>query len=123
MMSESEEDFKARAHIADARHSTIIQLAHGIAPADDSVLEQMSVGIDFITDFWRDKYLREYISAGGSKIKFITGQRGSGKTHLLHLLSNLPERNISLLFRFLRKKCGCMILKKYIWKSSGKAMC
>ncbi|MCK9288226.1 MAG: DUF2791 family P-loop domain-containing protein [Sphaerochaetaceae bacterium] len=92
MMSESEEDFKARAHIADARHSTIIQLAHGIAPADDSVLEQMSVGIDFITDFWRDKYLREYISAGGSKIKFITGQSGSGKTHLLHLLSNLARK-------------------------------
>lgn len=56
-------------------------------PDSTRILLEMSVGIDFVIDFWRDKYLNEYISEGGSKIKFITGGHGSGKTHFLNLLS------------------------------------
>ena len=52
---------------------------------DNGMLEEMSAGISFQTDFWREKYLREYIREGGSKIKFITGRQGSGKSHLLRL--------------------------------------
>jgi len=62
------------------------------SPGRGSLLERMSVGIDFVTDFWRDKYLREYIRQGGSKIKFVTGQGGSGKTHLLELMSVIAEK-------------------------------
>jgi len=39
--------------------------------------------IGFLTNFWTEKYLKEYIAYGGSKIKFVTGKRGSGKTHLI----------------------------------------
>lgn len=44
-------------------------------------------GISFLADFWREKYLQEYIGNGGSKIKFVTGRPGSGKTHFLRLMT------------------------------------
>lgn len=44
---------------------------------------QPARGIGFLTDFWKEKYLQEYIKDGGSKIKFITGREGSGKTYFL----------------------------------------
>lgn len=59
-------------------------LSAGEAPDDSQLLRQLSAGIDFITDFWKKHYLEEYIREGGSKIKFITGRPGSGKTHLLN---------------------------------------
>ena len=34
-------------------------------------VEELTCGIEFLTDFWKEKYLREYIKNGGSKIKFI----------------------------------------------------
>lgn len=51
----------------------------------------LTCGIQFLTDFWREKYLQEYIRNGGSKIKFITGRSGSGKTHFLHLVSSIAR--------------------------------
>ena len=48
--------------------------------------EQLTDGIGFLADFWREKYLQEYIRNGGSKIKFVTGRTGSGKTHFLRLM-------------------------------------
>ena len=62
-------------------------LRKGIAPGNRELLKELSVGIDFIMDFWKDNYLNDYICNGGSKIKFITGRSGSGKTHFLQLLS------------------------------------
>lgn len=59
-------------------------LSVGQAPDDCQLLHQLSAGIDFITDFWQKHYLEEYIREGGSKIKFVTGRPGSGKTHLLN---------------------------------------
>lgn len=50
-----------------------------------------SCGIQFLTDFWRDKYLREYVKNGGSKIKFVTGRPGSGKTHFLGLMTAIAK--------------------------------
>ncbi|MBR2844020.1 MAG: DUF2791 family P-loop domain-containing protein [Solobacterium sp.] len=49
-------------------------------------------GIRFLLDFWQDHYLNEYISEGGSKIKFITGREGSGKTFLLSEFQKDAER-------------------------------
>lgn len=46
-------------------------------------------GIGFLTDFWEEKYLREYIQDGGSKIKFVTGRTGSGKSHFLKLVTGM----------------------------------
>lgn len=66
-------------------------LRQGKAPGNKELLEELTVGIDFILDFWKDKYLSEYIPQGGSKIKFLTGRSGSGKTHLLQMLSFKSE--------------------------------
>ncbi len=54
--------------------------------------EQLSCGIRFLTDFWKEKYLREYIKDGGSKIKFVTGRTGSGKTHFLQVISSIAQK-------------------------------
>ncbi|MEG0369193.1 MAG: DUF2791 family P-loop domain-containing protein [Hungatella sp.] len=62
-------------------------LRNGQAPDNQDLLCELSEGIDFITDFWKEKYLQEYIKKGGSKIKFVTGRTGCGKTHLLNLFS------------------------------------
>jgi Cdc6-like AAA superfamily ATPase len=53
---------------------------------------QTSCGIRFLTDFWQEKYFQEYIRDGGSKIKFVTGRPGSGKTYLLHLLTEIAQK-------------------------------
>ena len=57
------------------------------AAGPNAVTEELSVGIRFLSDFWSRHYLEEYIPHGGSKIKFVTGRSGSGKTHLLDMLS------------------------------------
>lgn len=60
---------------------------YGFLPA-----EQLTCGIRFLTDFWREKYLQEYIRNGGSKIKFVTGRAGSGKTHFLRLMTSIAQK-------------------------------
>lgn len=62
-------------------------LKRGQAPGNQNILRDISVGNDFILDFWKEKYLANYLSQGGSKIKFLTGCTGSGKTHFLELLA------------------------------------
>lgn len=60
--------------------------AYGFLPA-----ERLTCGIRFLADFWREKYLQEYIRNGGSKIKFVTGRTGSGKTHFLRLMMSVAR--------------------------------
>ncbi len=62
------------------------------AAGPNCVTEELSVGIGFLSDFWGKHYLEEYVPHGGSKIKFVTGRAGSGKTHLLNLLTLRAER-------------------------------
>lgn len=57
-------------------------------------------GVHFLTDFWEEKYLREYIRDGGSKIKFVTGRQGSGKTYFLQLITKLACQNHYKTVRF-----------------------
>lgn len=54
--------------------------------------ESLTCGISFLTEFWQEKYLQEYIRNGGSKIKFITGRTGSGKTHFLKLITSIAKK-------------------------------
>lgn len=63
-------------------------------------VEELTCGIEFLTDFWREKYLQEYIRNGGSKIKFITGRSGSGKTHFLRLMSVIAQKENYKTVRF-----------------------
>lgn len=52
---------------------------------------QKMEGMDFLLDFWCEKYLAEYVGEGGSKIKFVTGRAGSGKSFFLEKLSEKAE--------------------------------
>lgn len=61
-------------------------IKEGKAPEDPALLSKLSVGIPFLSDFLKEQYLMEYIPQGGSKIKFVTGRPGSGKTHFAHLM-------------------------------------
>ena len=72
----------------------------------------LSCGVEFLTDFWEEKYLREYVKNGGSKIKFITGRPGSGKTHSLRLMTSLAAKENY------KTMCGCTILRKSMWRFS-----
>ena len=51
-----------------------------------------SEGIRFLSDFWTEHYLKEYIREGGSKIKFVTGRPGSGKSYFLRLMKEEAKR-------------------------------
>jgi len=66
---------------------TIDQLRKGQPPPDATTLAELSVGIQPFAAHLEEKYLSEYIAMGGSKIKFVTGRPGSGKTHFLSYLS------------------------------------
>ncbi len=67
--------------------ASVSALRLGEPPDSREVLDKITVGTGGLVDFIREKYFEEYISRGGSKIKFITGKAGSGKTHLTKLLS------------------------------------
>lgn len=73
------------------RDGQISLLMDAKAPGKGELIREVTVGMEFISNFWQEKYLREYIREGGSKIKFVTGRTGSGKTHLLQLMSCLAE--------------------------------
>lgn len=71
--------------------SALALIKQGQAPGNREILQEISVGSDFILDFWKEKYLADYLSRGGSKIKFLTGRTGSGRTHLLQMLAMEAE--------------------------------
>lgn len=59
--------------------------------AEEGLAQMSKCGIDFLSDFWQEKYLQEYIKNGGSKIKFVTGRQGSGKTYFLQLMTTIAK--------------------------------
>ena len=72
--------------------NTISPLLKGEAPDAPGLLSEITVGINDLADFISRKYFAEYISSGGSKIKFVTGKAGSGKTHFLKIISASAEK-------------------------------
>ena len=66
-------------------------LRSGNTPRDKDILTDLTVGLDYLTDFWEENYLASYIPLGGSKIQFITGRMGSGKTHLIEYFTSRPR--------------------------------
>lgn len=66
-------------------------LAQGKAPGRGAALREVNTGLDSLTDFLRKHYLQTYLREGGSKIKFISGRTGSGKTHLAQCLLDDAE--------------------------------
>jgi hypothetical protein len=72
---------------AAAREAALACLRQGQPPPDEEILTAVTIGgEEGIWEFWREQYLADYIAAGGSKVKFLTGRPGSGKTHALYLL-------------------------------------
>lgn len=73
--------------------TAIYNLKNGLPPGNYEITKKISVGIDFLSDFWKEKYLEQYIKLGGSKIKFLTGNTGSGKSHFLELFLTEASQN------------------------------
>ncbi|MGN0905704.1 MAG: BREX system ATP-binding domain-containing protein [Bullifex sp.] len=69
------------------RKVTMADLQFGRTPGDRKLVRDLTVGLTDVSEFIRKEYLASYIREGGSKIKFITGRRGAGKTHLSRLIS------------------------------------
>lgn len=66
---------------------SIDSLMNGQVPSDRALLKDISVGLEPLTRFIEEQYLTDYIKRGGSKIKFVTGRPGSGKTHFSTVLT------------------------------------
>ncbi len=67
------------------------RLQRGKAPGRGEILHEISCGMDDLIGFLAKLYLERYIPEGGSKIKFLTGRPGAGKTHVLQLLEDAAE--------------------------------
>ena len=75
------------------KEGALERLRHGRPPLDQEVLYAITVGEqEGIWDFWRSHYLEDYIAGSGSKVKFLIGKRGSGKTHALLLLLEVARQ-------------------------------
>lgn len=84
-------------------HSEFIEIPDQPEPYSFLCAESLTCGIRFLSDFWQEKYLREYVRYGGSKIKFITGRSGSGKTHFLRLMTAIAQKENYKTVRFSAK--------------------
>ncbi len=58
----------------------------GEPPIERGLLRQVSVDPSDMTAFLREHYAQRFIPQGGSKVKWIIGSPGSGKTHALRML-------------------------------------
>lgn len=77
----------------EVREAALDRLRQGLPPLDEEALETITVGDqDGIWDFWRTRYLKSYIADGGSKVKFLIGRQGSGKTHALLMLQQAARQ-------------------------------
>lgn len=75
------------------REEALESLRHGNPPPNLEALGAITVGErEGIWNAWRDFYLQDYITCGGSKVKFLIGKPGSGKTHALLLLLEEARR-------------------------------
>jgi len=61
-------------------------LSKGQPPQSDELLQQMTLGRKIWLDYIHDRYLKNYIAQGGSKVKLLVGGQGTGKTHLLRVV-------------------------------------
>lgn len=65
----------------------------GRAPETEGALENLETGINVLADFWEKMYLQEFIAPGGSKLKFVTGRRGSGVSFFLKTMEKRAGEN------------------------------
>jgi len=63
--------------------AALSRLKNGVAPGHAGIVGDITVGIDFLSGFWEENYLSDYIPKGGNRIQFLTGRKGSGKSHMI----------------------------------------
>lgn len=69
-------------------------LRSGKPPQNAEWLELLTEGKELLFSRFCSHLLDDYIPAGGSKFKFISGKSGSGKTHFLHhIIAESQKRN------------------------------
>jgi hypothetical protein len=59
----------------------------GLPPVADEDFRAVSVDPQGMNRFWIEHYASRFIPAGGSKVKWLQGREGSGKSHALHQLA------------------------------------
>ncbi len=64
----------------------------GNPPEDGEILKRINICQDALHDFLGEHYLDKYIRDGGSKVKFLIGPEGCGKTHHLLLLAHSAKQ-------------------------------
>lgn len=85
------------------RQGSLTCLVNGQVPTDGALLKSITIGMDPLSDFIRDQYLADFIKRGGSKIKFVTGRQGSGKTHFSVVLTQAADESGYLTVAFSAK--------------------
>lgn len=58
-------------------------LSKGLPPKSNDLLREMTVGREYWLDRFKRHYLENYILNGGSKVKVLVGEAGTGKSHLV----------------------------------------
>lgn len=90
--------------MGDRQSEVIEALKAGRVPMDPEARKSLTVGMDTLTGFLRARYLKEYIAAGGSKIRFVTGRQGSGKTHFAQCVMDGAKAENYMTVSFSAKK-------------------
>jgi hypothetical protein len=67
-------------------------LRGGKPPLDVKLASEMTIGRDLWLDHFVNHYLTNYIAYGGSKVKFLVGNEGTGKTHMLYNIQYEAEK-------------------------------
>lgn len=82
------------AELNRSRQEGLFLLREGKAPGNGELLRETTVALEPLADFLTHQYLETYIPVGGSKIKFVTGLQGSGKTFFAEtMLQEAETRN------------------------------
>ena len=88
----------------ETRKAGLERLLRGQAPETGEILDEITAGLDTLTDFLNEQYLKSYIPMGGSKIKCVTGRPGCGKTHFAQVMLKEAEAEGFLTVSFSAKK-------------------
>ncbi len=86
------------------RQSDTVLLRKAMPPERGHLLSDITVGLDDLVGFISKHYFDFYIKNGGSKIKFITGRPGTGKTHFSGLLLDRAEQSAYITVSFSAKE-------------------
>ena len=88
---------------ANAADTSIERLKRGEVPGRGELLQEVTAGLEPLTGFLSSQYLEEYIPKGGSKLKFVTGRSGSGKSHFAARMLDEAEKRGFLTVAFSAK--------------------